>query len=334
MKTGILLINTGSPASPEPGDIKAYLTEFLMDERVIDIPAWKRRLLVHGIIAPLRSRKVSRRYASVWTPQGSPLLSITRDLAQKISHAVKLPVEIAMRYGIPSVHNGIKNLSDQKVKKIIVIPMFPHYAMSTFESVVEKFKVEVQKFSGMTYQIIQPYYNNKLFIQALHENSKPYLKNKYEHIIFSYHSLPLRHIHKSDITQNYCLITENCCEIPHVAHEKCYRAQVMETTRLFIKKTGLDVNNTSHTYQSAMKGTEWLGPSTEEKIAGLARSGIKNIAVICPGFVTDNLETVEEIAIRGRESFLAHGGRSLDFIPSLNTHKAWVQAVVNLIRDV
>ncbi|MDH4262579.1 MAG: ferrochelatase [Spirochaetia bacterium] len=352
MKTGVLLINTGSPESPDARDVKKYLQEFLMDERVIDIPAWKRKLLVYGIIAPFRSKKVSRLYNNIWTSKGSPLVAYTHSLSKLIAKSTMLPTEYAMRYGDPSIQNAIKSLADKKIKTIIVVPMFPHYAMSTYESVIEKVKNEMKAFSDIKIKTIKPYYNHPDYINSLYENSKKYFKNNFDHIIFSYHSLPIRHIYKTDDTKNTCLKFQNCCDIYNPAHEKCYKAQVLQTTKLFIKKAKLnfEINSKklSLTYQSAMRG-DWLKPSTEEKIVELARNGYKNVLIICPGFVTDNLETIEEICIRGRNSFLSNFVSTIDvtndkskqkkimpeftFIPSLNLNKTWVKTLSKWIRD-
>ncbi|MDH4201015.1 MAG: ferrochelatase [Spirochaetia bacterium] len=342
MKTGILIVNTGSPEAPQPHNVKKYLGEFLMDERVIDIPFMARWFLVNVIIAPFRSKKTAQLYQNIWTPEGSPLLVYTRKLAKEITKTTRLPVEYAMRYGNPSIRESIEKLSREKTEKIILIPMFPHYAMSTYESVVEKTKMEIAKFSGIKLEVIKPYYNNPEFIQALYDNSRAYLKKKFDHIIFSYHSLPLRHIKKADSDGNICLVKENCCEVYSTAHEKCYKAQTLQTTKLFLKKAGLDfaVNSdmASLTYQSAM-GKDWLQPSTENKIMELAHNGYKKILVICPGFVTDNLETIEELGIRAKNTFISialeEGKNKPEYtlVSSLNLHKAWIKALSKWIKN-
>jgi ferrochelatase len=352
MKTGVLLVNTGSPDSPDARDVKKYLQEFLMDERVIDIPEWKRRLLVYGIIAPFRAKKVSTLYKNIWTPRGSPLVAITRSLAKKIAVSTRLPVECAMRYGNPSIKSALDTLTAKRVKKIILVPMFPHYAMSTYESVVEKVKSEVKNFSEMNLEVIKPYYNDPDFIKSLYDNSRDFLKKNYDHLIFSYHSLPIRHIQKADKTKNTCLVRDDCCEVSSPAHETCYKAQILQTTKLFMKKARIDSKKTSLTFQSAMRGAPWLMPSTEEKIRELAQKGYKDVLIICPGFVTDNLETLDEIAIRGAKSFLSNAASGTDsgdtstersrkpgidpkftFIPSLNLHETWVKTLTKWIKD-
>lgn len=346
MKTGALLVNTGSPDSPAPRDVKTYLQEFLMDERVIDIPAWKRRLLVYGIIAPFRSKKVSKLYENIWTPEGSPLVATTIALAQKLTSAARMPVEAAMRYGNPSVKSALEKLSTQKVKKVVLAPMFPHYAMSTWESVVEKVKEEIKSFPEMNLSVVSPYYDHPDFIDALYQNARAQLKQGYDHIVFSFHSLPVRHILKADPTRNICLVKEGCCETKNPAQATCYKAQTLATTKLLMKKIKVDSAKASLTFQSAMRG-QWLGPSTEEKIIELAHNGCERVLVICPGFVTDNLETLEEIGIRGKERFsenfilkmpkkTAAGKRNaaprFDLVPSLNLHDAWVKTLAKIIK--
>ncbi|MDH4198835.1 MAG: ferrochelatase [Spirochaetia bacterium] len=327
MKSGVLLVNTGSPDSASPDSVKNYLREFLMDERVIDIPRWKRQLLVYGIIAPFRSKKSASLYQHIWTTAGSPLIVFTRELAKKVSQKTGIPVYTAMRYGKPGILQTLEQMQADKIKKIILIPMFPHYAMSTYESVVEKVKMEYSGFAFSSLKVVDPYYKNPQYINSLYENAQPYLKQKFDHIVLSYHSLPERHIRKMDKSGVHCLVENNCCETEHPARNMCYKAQTMETTRLFISKAGIAPEICSHTYQSAMNLKTWLKPDTESVLHAIASNGKNNILVICPGFVTDNLETLEEIGIRAKASALQTGVREFTLIPSLNAHESWVNTL-------
>lgn len=334
-KTALLIINTGSPASTNIKDVKKYLSEFLMDKRVIDLPFFLRSILVKLIIVPFRSRKTSELYKNIWGKKSSPLLELTQALAGALNKGLKPAIKTywAMRYGQPSIPAVLKEMEKDQCENIILLPLFPHYAMSTFESVVEKVKAEAKNYSFKKVTVVKPYYKEDFYINGLYENSKKLLAGPYDHLVFSYHSLPLRHLKKADSSGAHCLVKDNCCQSKHPAHQFCYRAQTLETTRLFAKKAKLKAGQFSHVYQSAIKNNgKWMGPDTENHLMDLAKEGKKRILVICPGFVSDNLETLEEIGIRGKKVFLENGGQRFNLIPSLNVNPLWLKGLAGHIK--
>jgi ferrochelatase len=335
MKRGIVLMNLGSPDSTEVKDVRRYLNEFLMDERVIDIPFLARFLLVRGIISPFRAPKSAEAYKTIWTKEGSPLIELTRQLRSALQQQVEEPVEIAMRYGNPSMKTAFDELLKKEpgLEEVVAVPLYPHYAMSSYETAVEHSK-EVHKKEGYTFQLnfIKPYYNNTDYIEALAESIKPYLQQEYDHILFSYHGVPERHIHKGDVTGNHCLKVNNCCEVDSPAHAQCYRHQCLITTKLVAEKLGISADKYSFSFQSRLGRDEWLKPYTAKRFEELPAEGKKKILVVCPAFVSDCLETLEEIAEQGKETFMHAGGESFTMIPCLNVHPLWVKALASWVR--
>ncbi|UAY51621.1 ferrochelatase [Ferruginibacter albus] len=335
MKRGIILMNLGSPDSPEVSDVKRYLREFLMDGRVIDVPFLIRNFLVKGIIIPARVKNSAEAYKSIWTKDGSPLVHLTKQLQEQVQNEFEELVEIAMRYGNPTPNDAYKKLL-QKVPgldEVILLPLYPHYAMSSYETAVEYMK-EVHKKNKYSFKLttIQPYYNNEEYINALAESIRPYIDKQYDHLLFSYHGIPERHIHKSDVTQSHCLSSDACCEIDSPAHEFCYRHQVRQTTKLVTEKLNLPANKYSISFQSRLN-QKWLKPFTDVRFQEMPKEGVKKLLVVCPAFVSDCLETLEEIAERGKKEFLHAGGESYEMIPCLNVHPLWVKAIVKLIES-
>lgn len=335
MKRGIVLMNLGSPDSTEVKDVRRYLNEFLMDERVIDIPFLARFLLVRGIISPFRAPKSAEAYKTIWTKEGSPLIELTRQLRSALQQQVEEPVEIAMRYGNPSMKTAFDELLKKEpgLEEVVAVPLYPHYAMSSYETAVEHAK-EVHKKEGYTFQLnfIKPYYNNTDYIEALAESIKPYLQQEYDQILFSYHGVPERHIHKGDVTGNHCLKVNNCCEVDSPAHAQCYRHQCLITTKLVSEKLGINADKYSFSFQSRLGRDEWLKPYTAVRFDELPKEGKKKILVACPAFVSDCLETLEEIAEQGKETFMHAGGESFTMIPCLNVHPLWVKALASWVR--
>lgn len=335
MKRGIVLMNLGSPDSTEVKDVRRYLNEFLMDERVIDIPFLARFLLVRGIISPFRAPKSAEAYKTIWTKEGSPLIELTRQLRSALQQQVEEPVEIAMRYGNPSMKTAFDELLKKEpgLEEVVAVPLYPHYAMSSYETAVEHAK-EVHKKEGYTFQLnfIKPYYNNTDYIEALAESIKPYLQQEYDQILFSYHGVPERHIHKGDVTGNHCLKVNNCCEVDSPAHAQCYRHQCLVTTKLVAEKLGISADKYSFSFQSRLGRDEWLKPYTAKRFEELPTEGKKKILVACPAFVSDCLETLEEIAEQGKETFMHAGGESFTMIPCLNVHPLWVKALASWVR--
>lgn len=332
-KCGILLMNLGSPDSTSTADVKKYLNQFLMDKRVIDIPYLLRLLLIKGIIVPNRAPKSAEAYKTIWTDKGSPLVDITRQLQHALQQQVTVPVEIAMRYGNPTVKAGFDNLlqRDPGITEVIAVPLYPHYAMSSYETAVEHAK-ETYKKNNYSFKLefVKPYYNNTDYIDALAERMRPYLEKEYDHILFSYHGIPQRHIRKSDITGNHCLKTNNCCDVASPAHDFCYRHQCFTTTNLVTEKLNIPKNKFSISFQSRL-GKGWLEPFTDIRLEQMPKEGIKKLLIICPAFVSDCLETLEEIEMRGRETFMEAGGIEYEMIPCLNVEPLWVGAVKGLV---
>jgi ferrochelatase len=335
-KKGILLMNLGSPDSTEVKDVKKYLDEFLMDGRVIDYPYLFRLLLVKGIITPTRSSKSAEAYKTIWTKAGSPLVVLTKELQQALQSQVEEPVEIAMRYGNLSPKAGFEALLKREpgLEEVIALPLYPHYAMSSYETAVE-FAKEIHKKNNYPFKLtfIKPFYNDENYIHALAENIKPHLEKEYDHLLFSYHGVPGRHIRKSDITGCHCLKMDNCCEVASPAHEFCYRHQVITTTKLVTEALHIPKSKYSISFQSRL-GKGWLTPFTDIRLAELPAEGIKKLLIICPAFVSDCLETLEEIAIRGKEIFIEAGGESYEMIPCLNTSPLWVKAIEGYIDSI
>ncbi|HRH59660.1 MAG TPA: ferrochelatase [Chitinophagaceae bacterium] len=334
MKKGIVLVNLGSPDSTEVSDVRRYLKEFLMDERVIDVPWLLRTFLVKGIIVPFRAPKSAAAYKSIWWKEGSPLIELTRQLQRAVQQQISMPVEIAMRYGNPSPKAAYEKLLSAQpgLEEVIVFPLYPHYAMSSYETAVEYMK-EVHKKNGYNFQltIFPPYYNDADYIHALSESIRPYLNAPYDKIIFSYHGVPERHIFKGDITGNHCLKVNDCCNAASPAHPQCYRHQTFATTELVTKALNIPVGKAEQTFQSRLGRDKWLEPYTAQRLAELPQEGVKKLLIACPAFVSDCLETLEEIAEEGKEIFLHAGGETFTMIPCLNVHPLWVKAVVDFV---
>jgi len=326
-KDAILLVNLGSPDSTSIPDIKRYLAEFLMDKYVIDLPWPLRAAIVYGPILTFRPKKTSAAYKSVWTKSGSPLIQISKGLQKKVLEKLDKPVYLAMRYGNPSIPDVINAIKKEKpdLKSLTVIPLYPQYAMSTtltVEKAVKKAAKELNFKAKINFK--SAFYNDPDYINALVQSAKKQLDGA-EHILFSYHGLPERHLRKTD-PGSHCT-SEACCDTASDAWKTCYKHQAKVTSDLFMQILGKEISY-SIAFQSRLGPDKWISPSTEDEIIRLGETGKKNIHVICPSFVADCLETLEEINMEGRETFLEHGGESFTYIPCLNTTEAWVDTVV------
>ena len=334
-KKGIVLMNLGSPDSTEVKDVRRYLKEFLMDERVIDVPYLVRSFLINGIIVPFRAPKSAEAYKTIWTKEGSPLVVLTKQLQKALQLKVDEPIAIAMRYGNPTSQAAFDELqkNNPDLEEVLAIPLYPHYAMSSFETAVECAK-EVHRQNKYPFKLhfLQPFYNEPNYINALAENIKPYLQKEHDHILFSYHGIPGRHIRKSDITGSHCLKIENCCEVASSAHSQCYRHQVFTTTRLVMQKLNIPTDKYSISFQSRL-GKGWLQPFTDVRLQEMPNEGIKKLLILCPAFVSDCLETLEEIDERGRKDFMKAGGEAFIMIPCLNTNPLWVDVLANWVKE-
>lgn len=333
-KRGVLLINLGSPDSPAVPDVKRYLREFLMDGRVIDKPWPLRYALVNWLIIPRRASVSAHAYGTIWTKEGSPLVVTSRNVRDELQKRVSAPIELAMRYQNPSIEDAVINLASQGVTEMLVIPLFPHWAMSSFETAAERAReVGAEHAPQMKVTIAEPFYDNPNYIAALIDSAKPYLTKRIDHLLFSFHGLPERHLHKADPTGHHPIDRPVCCEPGNPAHKTCYRAHCYETAKAFARHAGLKQSAYSVAFQSRLGREVWMQPYTDLELARLAKSGVKRLAVICPAFVADCLETIEEIGMRGREIFLENGGEEFTLIPCLNEHPLWIKTLEAMINE-
>lgn len=332
---GILLVNLGSPKTPTAKDVKPYLDEFLMDERVIDMPYILRALLVKGIILNTRPKKSAEAYQKIWWPEGSPLIVISQRQHAKVQDKVEIPVALAMRYGEPSIKTGLTELHDKGVDDVLMIPLYPQFAMATTET-IEVLAAEVQKkfFPKMKVTSFPAFYNKPEYIDALAHSIQSHLDGfDYDHLLFSYHGVPERHIKKSDVTKSHCQLDGKCCVTTSKAHDYCYRHQCLETTRQVIEKLNIPEGKYSTSFQSRLGPDKWLQPPTDITVNGLAEKGIEKLAVVTPAFIADCLETLEEIGMEAHEEFLHHGGKEFRTIPCLNDDDMWIDALVSWINQ-
>jgi ferrochelatase len=332
-KKGILLVNLGSPKSTDVKDVKKYLDEFLMDEKVIDYRWFFRSLLVQGIILNTRPPKSAAAYKTVWTDEGSPLIVITQKIKEKLQKLVDVPVEIGMRYAEPSIESGIRKLTEHGVTEIVLFPLYPQYAMSTTETVVDKAE-EVRKkfFPGISINYVQPFYNREIYIDCLAESIREKLPENYDALQFSYHGVPERHIYKTDPTKT-CNLNDCCSRESNPSHQFCYRHQCFKTTETVIHKLNIPKEKTVISFQSRLGKDKWIEPYTDETLENLPHKGVKNLAIVCPAFVSDCLETLEEISVEGKEEFLHAGGENFHYIPCLNDEDRWIQVVKTLCEE-
>ncbi|MCC6354070.1 MAG: ferrochelatase [Verrucomicrobiae bacterium] len=325
-RRAVLLVNLGSPDSPSVPDVRRYLTEFLLDPRVIDIPWVLRQLLVRGAIIPKRVHNSAEAYHSIWTPEGSPLVLSSRRLRDLLAARVRVPVALAMRYGNPSIPDVIRNLAGDGVDDLLLIPLYPHYAMSSYETVVVRVREVLRRAApGCRLTVQPPFYADPDYIAALVASARPWLDRPHDHLLFSYHGIPERHCRKADASGSHCLARPDCCDTPHPVHKVCYRHQVFATTRAFAALAGLSPERYSVSFQSRLGKDPWLGPYTDFELERLAKSGTRRLLLISPAFVSDCLETLEELGVMGKKTFLDAGGESFDLIPCLNEHPKWVE---------
>jgi len=332
---GVLLVNLGSPDSPEPKDVKKYLGEFLMDERVIDVPLWARNLLVKGIILNTRPKASAEAYKKIWWDEGSPLIVISERLQEKTQKQIEIPVALAMRYGSMTIKKGIQELVEKGVNEILILPLYPQFAMATTETILVLAE-EIQKeyFPEIKLDSVKAFYNKLDYIKVLSNSIQKHLEGQsYDHLLFSYHGVPERHIKKRDVTKSHCKINGSCCVTPSKAHEFCYRHQCLEVTRLVADYLQLKEDTYSTSFQSRLGFDPWLQPYTDRTIERLGKEGIKNMAIVTPAFVSDCLETLEEIAMEGQEIFHEMGGDKFTTIPCLNDDDKFVDLLSNWINN-
>ena len=335
-RLGLLLINLGTPTAPETGPVRAYLREFLNDPRVLDIPPLGRWALLNLFILPFRPAKSAHAYRQIWTDQGSPLLVFHQALATAVQAELgdTITVAAAMRYGEPSIRAGLETLKQADVDEILVLPLYPQYSSSaTGSSLEEVFRIAGQLWNVPAIQVMPPFYDDPGFIGAFAAQARPVLDSlRPERVLYSFHGLPERQVRKSDTTDSHCLQTADCCATIGPANRYCYRAQCMHTARALTTTLGLSEAETVVCFQSRLGRTPWISPYTDHVLTDLARQGVKRVAVLCPAFTADCLETLEEIGIRAERDFKAAGGEALTLVPSLNATPEWVSAVVTMVR--
>jgi protoporphyrin/coproporphyrin ferrochelatase len=339
-RIGVLLINLGTPDAPTPLVVGRYLREFLMDGLVIDVPKPLRWFLVNVMIVPRRKIQSAKAYQKVQLPGGSPLLVYTRALAEKVTEQLaqdeRYVVEYAMRYGNPSIASAVARLCAPDVSRIVVLPLYPQYAESSYETAVVEMKRAAQE-SGCADRLsfFPPFYDRPEFISAFARRIAETNENDWaDHLVFSFHSLPERHLKRLDATRQHCLVKSACCAQISTVNHRCYRAQCFFTARQIAAQLGLKDDDYTVSFQSRLGRAKWIGPTTEVVLRDLAQRGIRRVAVSCPSFVADCLETVEEMGIRGRQTFIDAGGEDLRLIPSLNADPFWVNTVADWIRQV
>lgn len=335
---GLLLVNLGTPDSTEVADVRKYLHEFLSDPRVIDIHPVARFLLLHLIILRTRPRASAHAYRTIWTERGSPVLWHTVDLAERVRNELgdNVMVEVAMRYQNPSIGSALDRFKAAGVDRIVMIPLFPQYSSAASGSAIEKTFVEAaRRWNVPSIHTVEAFYDHPSFIAAFEAvASEPIAAFGADYVMMSFHGVPERHVIKSDESAGaHCLRSDNCCANMTAANRNCYRAQCFVTARALAQRLGLSPDRYEVTFQSRLGRDPWIRPYTDERLVELAKSGVKRLAVMCPAFVADCLETLEEIGVRAREDFVAAGGEDLLMVPSLNSTDGWVKAVSQLARE-
>jgi len=339
-KTGILIVNLGTPDSFKRKDVKKYLAEFLMDGRVIDIPFWKRFLLVRGIIAPFRSKKVSVEYNKLWLDNGSPLMVYGQELVKKLQNLYKTDgnetvVELAMRYQSPSIESGLNKLKEKAVERIVLFSLFPQYASATVGSVAQKVMELVSKWEVIpSIEFINDYHDEPEYIKAFAQKVKADMEEKKpDHVLFSYHGIPERHLENIQNQNNKLCSWPNCqCEKQNKVQRFCYRSACFNTTKLIVEEIGLNKDKYTTSFQSRLGKSPWIKPYTDVTVEELAKKGVKSLLVVSPSFVADCLETTLEIGEQYKELFIKSGGEGFNFTESLNADDKWAYAIYKMIN--
>lgn len=334
-RVGLLLINLGTPDSPRPREVRRYLREFLSDPRVLDLPSLFRILLLELVILPRRPRASAAAYAKIWTVKGSPLLVHGRELALKVQALLgeAVQVELAMRYGEPSIAAALDRFAASGVSRIAVFPLYPQYSSAATGSSIERvLQLAASRWNTPYLQFVPPFYDHPAFLAARAALARPFLDSGSEAVFFSFHGLPERQIRKSDPSGRHCLERADCCAELGPANRYCYRAQCFAAARLLADRLGVPEERRVVCFQSRLGRAPWLSPATDDVLAATARRGVRQ-AVIIPSFVTDCLETLEELSLRGVEIWRRNGGESLAVVPALNASDPFAEAVVAIARQ-
>lgn len=336
-RSGLLLVNLGTPESTAVADVRRYLREFLSDPRVIDRPRWQRWLILNLFILPRRPRHSAAAYAKIWTAEGSPLLVHGRALAQQVQARVgpQVRVALAMRYGQPSITSALRQLRAAGADRIVVFPLYPQYSAAATGSTVEAvLRQAAAEWNTPWLHVVPPFYAHPAFIESFAAGARSLLERvRPQRVLFSYHGLPERHCRKSDPSGRYCLAQEDCCATLDERNHNCYRAQCVATTRALGTALGIAEEERVIAFQSRLGREPWIRPDTEQVLAQLARQGIERVVVLTPSFVADCLETLEEIGLRASAAFRAAGGGELALAPCPNASPAWADAVVAIARE-
>lgn len=336
-RRAVLLVNLGSPDAPTTSAVRRYLREFLLDPRVVDIPALARFLLVNLLILPFRSSRSAEAYRKIWTAAGSPLVVAGRDLQKKVQEKLgnTYAVELGMRYGQPSLAQVVRRLASRNWEEIIVVPLFPHYASASTGSAMEvvlKNLAEENMIPAL--RILPDYFADPRFIASFVRVAQRELASfQADYVLFSYHGLPERQIRRTDRDGQHCLKSPHCCDQVTETNRFCYRAQCYATTRAMNVQLKLAADAHSSSFQSRLGRTPWIKPYTDEVLKDLRKRGVKRLAVLCPAFVADCLETLEEIGMRAVEDWHALGGEALKLIPSLNSEDEWADTIAHWVRE-
>jgi protoporphyrin/coproporphyrin ferrochelatase len=331
-KTGVLLINLGTPDNPSKSKVRSYLSQFLNDPRVIDIPWLFRKILVNLIIIPFRTGNSSKIYKELWTPEGSPLLIYSKKAAEKLQDSLgeDYQVHLAMRYKNPDMESVLEEMRKCNYQKIVILPMFPQYASSSTGSALEKVMSLISKWWVIPeLHFVSQYYDHPRYIEAFVERGKMYNHTGYDHVLFSFHGLPLRQVEK--------VHPEGACENYNCEHEitednkYCYKAACYETTRLIAGKLGIPAEKYTVCFQSRLD-KNWLEPFSDKVVEQKAKEGIKKLLVFSPAFTADCLETIIEISGEYQEIFKKNGGEKLQLVESLNDHPKWIECLRHFSR--
>jgi len=335
--TGLLLLNLGTPASTDRAEVRRYLAQFLSDPRVVDIPGWQRWLVMNLFVLPRRPKRSAEAYSKIWTDRGSPLLFHTQDLAKKVQERLgpEVVVEAAMLCGEPSLQSVLERMTGQGIDRIVVFPLYPQYASATTGSTLQAvFDWAGERWNVPSLQVVPSFFDHPAFIDAFAEVARPVLERlNPELVFFSFHGLPERQIFKGDPTGSHCLKRENCCETPGQGSRNCYRAQCVATGRLLADRLSIPEEKYRLCFQSRLGRAVWIGPATDELLRQEAAAGCRRAAILSPAFVADCLETIEELGIRGVETWRESGGETLELIPCPNSSDSWADAVVTLARE-
>jgi len=326
MRKAVLLLNSGSPASTSTGDVRRYLREFLYDPRVLNIPAPLRAALLGLLVLPFRPSRSAAAYRRVWTPEGSPLSANSRRQMDALQRCVDVPVHLAMRYGEPSIREALRALRQGGVERMLLVPMYPHYAMSSYETAVARFSaLAAQMAPEMKIDLCQPFYAEPAYIDALVASAKPFLGDGFHKLLFSFHGIPESHVRGTDPSHAHCLARGDCCLRDHPAHATCYRHQCLRTAERCVRRAGIAPAQCAISFQSRFGRGRWLAPGTTEMLRSLGGQKVGTLLVMTPSFVADCLESLHEIGIEGRELFQSAGGGEMVLVPCLNDHPLFVE---------